>query len=169
MLREVVDEGAQDLVFTPYRQMGELLSKHLGAELGIAAPFLHGGLDQGARDRLVDEFQTVEGPAILLISLRAGGTGLNLTGASHVVHYDRWWNPAVEDQATDRAHRIGQTQTVHVHKLVTAGTLEERVDELLARKRAIAEAVVGSGEDWLGELDDTQLRKLIELDDGGHL
>ena len=150
--------------------MGELLSRHLHAELGVFAPFLHGGLDQPARDRLVDEFQTGEGPAILLVSLRAGGTGLNLTGASHVVHYDRWWNPAVEDQATDRAHRIGQTRTVHVHKLVTAGSLEERVDELLARKRAIAEAVVGSGEDWLGDLDDSQLRKLIELDDdGGHL
>ncbi|HEU5127950.1 MAG TPA: DEAD/DEAH box helicase [Glycomyces sp.] len=167
MLTEVVEEGAKALVFTQYRQMGELLSSHLAAELGVAAPFLHGGLDQGARDKLVDDFQTVEGPAILLISLRAGGTGLNLTGASHVVHYDRWWNPAVEDQATDRAHRIGQTQTVHVHKLVTAGTLEERVDELLARKRAIAEAVVGSGEDWLGELDDSQLRKLIELDEDG--
>ncbi|WP_211116863.1 DEAD/DEAH box helicase [Glycomyces buryatensis] len=170
MLGEVVDEGAKALVFTQYRQMGELLSKHLAAETGTAAPFLHGGLDQHARDNLVDDFQTIEGPAILLISLRAGGTGLNLTGASHVVHYDRWWNPAVEDQATDRAHRIGQTQTVHVHKLVTAGTLEERVDELLNRKRAIADAVVGNGEDWLGELDDTQLRKLIELDeDGGHL
>ncbi|THV26056.1 DEAD/DEAH box helicase [Glycomyces paridis] len=170
MLTEVVDEGAKALIFTQYRQMGELLSRHLHDELGVAAPFLHGGLDQPARDRLVDEFQTVEGPAILLVSLRAGGTGLNLTGASHVVHYDRWWNPAVEDQATDRAHRIGQTRTVHVHKLVTAGSLEERVDELLARKRAIADAVVGSGEDWLGELDDSQLRKLIELDDdGGHL
>ncbi|WP_030156304.1 DEAD/DEAH box helicase [Glycomyces sp. NRRL B-16210] len=169
MLAEVVDEGDKTLIFTQYRQMGELLSRHLEAELGVAAPFLHGGLDQPARDRLVDEFQTVEGPAILLVSLRAGGTGLNLTGASHVVHYDRWWNPAVEDQATDRAHRIGQTRTVHVHKLVTAGSLEERVDELLARKRAIADAVVGSGEDWLGELDDSQLRKLIELDDGGPL
>ena len=167
MLTEVIEEGAKTLVFTQYRRMGELLSGHLAGELGVEAPFLHGGLDQGARDRLVEEFQTSEGPAILLISLRAGGTGLNLTGASHVVHYDRWWNPAVEDQATDRAHRIGQTQTVHVHKLVTAGTLEERVDELLARKRAIAEAVVGSGEDWLGELDDSQLRKLIELDEDG--
>ncbi|MEU5153617.1 DEAD/DEAH box helicase [Glycomyces sp. NPDC021274] len=170
MLTEVVDEGDKTLIFTQYRQMGELLSRHLHAELGVAAPFLHGGLDQPARDRLVDEFQTGEGPAILLVSLRAGGTGLNLTGASHVVHYDRWWNPAVEDQATDRAHRIGQTRTVHVHKLVTAGSLEERVDELLQRKRAIADAVVGNGEDWLGDLDDSQLRKLIELDDaGGHL
>ncbi|SDD05364.1 DEAD/DEAH box helicase [Glycomyces harbinensis] len=167
MLAEVVDEGAKALIFTQYRQMGELLSRHLHAELGVAAPFLHGGLDQPARDKLVDGFQTSEGPDILLVSLRAGGTGLNLTGASHVVHYDRWWNPAVEDQATDRAHRIGQTRTVHVHKLVTAGSLEERVDELLARKRAIADAVVGSGEDWLGELDDSQLRKLIELDDAG--
>jgi SNF2 family DNA or RNA helicase len=170
MLAEVVDEGDKTLIFTQYRQMGELLSRHLHSELGVVAPFLHGGLDQPARDRLVDEFQTGEGPAILLVSLRAGGTGLNLTGASHVVHYDRWWNPAVEDQATDRAHRIGQTRTVHVHKLVTAGSLEERVDELLQRKRAIADAVVGNGEDWLGDLDDSQLRKLIELDaDGGHL
>jgi SNF2 family DNA or RNA helicase len=104
-----------------------------------------------------------DAPPILLVSLRAGGTGLNLTRASHVVHFDRWWNPAVEDQATDRAHRIGQTRTVTVHTLVTAGTIEDRIADLLDRKRALADAVVEAGETWLTELDDDQLRELVEL------
>lgn len=113
---------------------------------------------------------------MLIVSLRAGGTGLNLTAATHVVHYDRWWNPAVEDQATDRAHRIGQRRTVEVHKLVTAGTLEERIDDLLTSKRALAEQIVGAGESWVTELGDAELRDLIalsrdaditELDDDG--
>ena len=165
MLSEVVESGDRALLFTQYRTMGELLATHLREQLGVEAPFLHGGVDQASRDRMVNNFQTQEGPGVLLVSLKAGGTGLNLTAASHVFHYDRWWNPAVEDQATDRAHRIGQTQTVHVHKLVTAGTLEERIDELLVRKRALADAIVGESEEWLTELDDTQLRKLIELDE----
>ncbi|QSB06846.1 DEAD/DEAH box helicase [Natronoglycomyces albus] len=165
MLAEVIDSGDRALIFTQYRTMGELLATHIREQLNINAPFLHGGVDQMGRDRMVQHFQTEEGPGVLLVSLKAGGTGLNLTAASHVFHYDRWWNPAVEDQATDRAHRIGQTRTVHVHKLVTAGTLEERIDELLMRKRALADAIVGESEEWLTELDDTQLRKLIELDE----
>jgi SNF2 family DNA or RNA helicase len=100
---------------------------------------------------------------VLIVSLRAGGTGLNLTAATQVIHYDRWWNPAVEDQATDRAHRIGQTRTVEVHKLVTAGTLEERIAELLERKRALADAVIGVGETWVTELDDAALTELVAL------
>jgi SNF2 family DNA or RNA helicase len=112
----------------------------------------------------VQRFQEDEdAPPILLVSLRAGGTGLNLTRASHVLHYDRWWNPAVEDQATDRVHRIGQTNAVTVHTLVTAGTIEERIAELLDRKRALADAVVGTGETWITELDDDELRDLVAL------
>jgi len=165
ILAEVVDAGERALVFTQFREMGELLATHLADRLGLPeVPFLHGGVSLTARDELVHRFQTeADAPPILLVSLRAGGTGLNLTRASHVLHFDRWWNPAVEDQATDRAHRIGQTEAVTVHRLVTAGTLEERIAELLERKRALADAVVGSGETWVTELADEELRELVAL------
>jgi SNF2 family DNA or RNA helicase len=103
---------------------------------------------------------------VLVLSLRAGGTGLNLTAASHVIHYDRWWNPAVEDQATDRAHRIGQDKPVTVHRLITEGTVEDRVAELLEQKRLLADRVIGGGESWIGNLDDEQLAALVRLDPG---
>lgn len=112
---------------------------------------------------MVTQFQSEVGPPLMLISLRAGGTGLNLTRASHVIHLDRWWNPAVEDQATDRAHRIGQARSVFVHRLVTAGTVEERIDEMINRKRDLAERVVGSGESWLTELSTDDLREVVAL------
>ena len=165
ILGEVVDAGERALVFTQFREMGELLATHLGDRLQLPeVPFLHGGVSLTGRDEMVHRFQTdAHAPPILLVSLRAGGTGLNLTRASHVLHYDRWWNPAVEDQATDRAHRIGQTAAVTVHRLVTAGTLEERIAELLERKRALADAVVGSGETWVTELADDELRELVAL------
>ena len=142
--------------------MGRLLAAQLEADLGVAIPFLHGGLSARARDRLVADFQEGGSP-VLIASTRAGGLGLNLTAATHVVHYDRWWNPAVEDQATDRAHRIGQTRTVEVHKLVTAGTIEERIAQLLDRKRELADAVVAAGETWITELDDEALADLVAL------
>ncbi|MEX1179115.1 MAG: DEAD/DEAH box helicase [Nitriliruptor sp.] len=165
VLGEVVDGGERALIFTQFREMGHLLARHLGSTLGLPeVPFLHGGVPLAARDAMVARFQDDEdAPPLLLVSLRAGGTGLNLTRASHVVHFDRWWNPAVEDQATDRAHRIGQTRTVTVHTLVTAGTIEDRIADLLDRKRALADAVVEAGETWLTELDDAQLRELVEL------
>ncbi|WP_205745819.1 DEAD/DEAH box helicase [Egibacter rhizosphaerae] len=169
MLAEITDNGARALVFTQFREMGELLARQLQAALGLAdVPFLHGGVAQPARDRMVERFQTDPScPPVLLVSLKAGGTGLNLTAATHVVHYDRWWNPAVEDQATDRAYRIGQSREVTAHKLVTAGTLEERIAALLEDKRALADAVVGEGEAWLTELSDAELRELVELSDVG--
>ncbi|MER7012067.1 DEAD/DEAH box helicase [Saccharopolyspora sp. NPDC000359] len=165
MLGEVVAAGDRALVFTQYRAMGELLAGHLADELGLpGVPFLHGGLSTARRQAMVDAFQDDDTAApLLVISLKAGGTGLNLTRATHVLHYDRWWNPAVEDQATDRAHRIGQSRRVHVHKLVAHGTLEERIAELLEHKRALADSVVGSGESWLTELTDEALRELVEL------
>jgi hypothetical protein len=165
ILGELVDAGDRALVFTQFREMGELLVRHLTDQLGLPeVPFLHGGVPLVRRDAMVHGFQTEEDAApILLVSLRAGGTGLNLTRASHVLHYDRWWNPAVEDQATDRAHRIGQTRAVTVHTLVTAGTIEERIAVLLDRKRALADAVVGTGETWITELDDDELRELVAL------
>ncbi len=165
ILAEIVDADERALVFPQFREMGDLLQHHLGERLQLReVPFLHGGVPLGGRDDMVHRFQTDDdAPPILLVSLRAGGTGLNLTRASHVLHFDRWWNPAVEDQATDRAHRIGQTETVTVHRLVTAGTLEERIAELLERKRALADAVVGSGEAWVTELDDEELKELVSL------
>ena len=113
---------------------------------------------------MVADFQAGIGPPLLLVSLKAGGTGLNLTAASQVIHYDRWWNPAVEDQATDRAWRIGQGRTVHVHKLVCEGTVEERIAAIIDQKRALADAVVGSGEAWLSELSTAELRDLVSLE-----
>ena len=168
MLAEVVAGDERALIFTQYREMGELLARHLTAALRLPeVPFLHGGVPRKARDAMVEAFQHDESaPPLLIVSLKAGGTGLNLTRATHVVHYDRWWNPAVEDQASDRAHRIGQTTTVNVHKLVTGGTLEERIATLLGEKRALADAVVGAGETWLGELADDELRALVTLSTG---
>ncbi len=165
ILTELVEAGDHALVFTQFREMGELLAGHLTDALGLEdVPFLHGGVPMARRDAMVERFQhDDDAPPILLVSLRAGGTGLNLTRASHVLHFDRWWNPAVEDQATDRAHRIGQTRSVTVHTLVTAGTIEERIADLLERKRSLADAVVGTGEDWIADLADEDLRELVAL------
>ena len=173
LVTDLLDAGEQALVFTQFRQMGLLLQRHLFERFGhhglpAQVPFLHGGVPRLARDRMVGEFQQGAASPLLLVSLKAGGTGLNLTAASRVVHYDRWWNPAVEDQATDRAWRIGQTQSVFVHKLVCRGTIEERVDALITDKRSLADAVVGTGtgEAWLSELSTDALRELVVLGDG---
>ena len=165
ILGEIVASGDRAIVFTQYREMGELLSQHLASELDLpTVPFLHGGVTLPNRDAMVAAFQEDdEAPPIMLVSLRAGGTGLNLTRATEVLHFDRWWNPAVEAQATDRAHRIGQTRAVNVHTLVTSGTVEDRIAELLERKKALADSVVGSGEAWITELDDDDLRDLVAL------
>ena len=164
LLANMFESGERAIVFTQYREMGHLLSSHIEERFGSTAPFLHGGTTRNQRQTMVDTFQSPEGPPIQLISLRAGGTGLNLTAASRVIHYDRWWNPAVEDQATDRSWRIGQDKTVFVHKLVCRGTLEERIDTLLTEKRALADAVVGTDESWLTELSTEELRELLRLD-----
>jgi hypothetical protein len=170
LCESIVEADEKAIVFTQYREMGNRLQTHLGALLGQDVPFLHGGSPLEKRDEMVRAFQMDRDACpILLVSLRAGGTGLNLTAASHVIHYDRWWNPAVEDQATDRAYRIGQDKNVQVHKLVVQDTLEERIDTLLEEKRALAESVVGSGEAWVTELDDTALRNLVALGRGAVL
>jgi len=147
------------LIFSQYVAMGNLIVDHHAAH-GRRIGFLHGGLSRVARQRLVDEFQARD-LDVLVLSLKAGGTGLNLTAATNVVHYDRWWNPAVEDQATDRAYRIGQHQTVTVHRLIAAGTVEDHVAELLVRKRDLADRVTSAGEGWIGELDDDALADLV--------
>jgi hypothetical protein len=166
MLEEVVESGDRALVFTQFTQMGALLQEHLGQRLGLEPLFLHGGVPARERERMVAAFQADDGPPVFLLSLRAGGTGLNLTRACHVFHYDRWWNPAVENQATDRAFRIGQTRNVMVHKFICAGTLEDRIDAMITQKTAVAEAVVGSGETWLTELSDEELKEALALAPG---
>ena len=164
MLDEALSAGDKALVFTQFREMGDRLVRHLERSLRTEVAFLHGGTPMAARDEMVRRFQDdPRGPRILVLSVKAGGTGLNLTAASHVFHYDRWWNPAVEDQATDRAHRIGQKRAVQVHVLLCAGTVEERVDELLERKRGLASKIIGSGETWLTEMSNDELRQLIAL------
>jgi SNF2 family DNA or RNA helicase len=164
MLEETVAAGDHALVFTQYREMGDRLVTFLRRRLGDEVLYLHGGTPRPARDAMVRRFQEDPGaPQVFVLSLRAGGTGLNLTRATHVFHFDRWWNPAVEDQATDRTHRIGQTQVVQVHRLLCAGTLEEKIDLLLQDKRALADRIVGEGEAWLTELSDAELRRLVTL------
>ncbi len=164
MLDEVVTAGDAALIFTQFRQMGNLLSLMLRHELDREVLFLHGGTPQRQRQRLVDSFQKADGThPVMIVSLKAGGVGLNLTAANHVFHFDRWWNPAVENQATDRAYRIGQTRTVQVHKFVVRGTLEERIDEMLEEKAKLAEQIIGAGEHWLTELDTDQLRSMLML------
>ena len=165
LLDVILDEGESVLVFTQFVAMGTLLRNHLVAR-GVESLFLHGRVPAARRTEMVDRFQAGDAP-VLLLSLRAGGTGLNLTRATHVVHYDRWWNPAVEDQATDRAYRIGQDRPVQVHRLVTEGTVEDRVAAMLERKRNLAEAIVGAGEAWIGELSDGELAELVTLTDEG--
>jgi SNF2 family DNA or RNA helicase len=157
----VMAEDGAVLVFTQYVAMARLLERHLAAA-GIPHQFLHGGTPVRERDAMVARFQAGETP-VFLLSLKAGGTGLNLTRADHVIHVDRWWNPAVEDQATDRAHRIGQTRPVQVHRFVTQGAIEERIAQLLARKRSLADSVLARGETALTELSDAELRDLVEL------
>jgi SNF2 family DNA or RNA helicase len=164
MLEEALSVGDRALIFTQFAEMGHLLRAYLRSLFGVEVLFLHGGTPQKQRDRMVARFQQAGGgPPIFLLSLKAGGTGLNLTAANHVFHFDRWWNPAVEDQATDRAFRIGQTRDVQVHKFLCAGTLEERIDELIESKKALAESIVGAGEGWLTELSTDELRTLITL------
>jgi superfamily II DNA or RNA helicase len=165
MLEEVLESGEKALVFTQFKEMGDRLQVHLEEVLGFEPPFLHGGTSREQRDEMVRSFQEDEdGAKVMLLSLKAGGVGLNLTAATHVFHFDRWWNPAVEDQATDRTYRIGQTRNVQVHKLITMGTLEEKIDGMLESKRDLADRVVGTGEGWLTELDDDALRRLVVLE-----
>jgi len=164
MLEEVLSTGEKALIFTQFRQMGHLLTAMIQQDLDTPTLFLHGGTPAAKRQHLIDRFQDDKGGVpIFVLSLKAGGLGLNLTAASHVFHYDRWWNPAVENQATDRAFRIGQTRTVQVHKFVCVGTLEERIDQMIEQKTELARNIIGSGEQWLTELSTGQLREMLTL------
>jgi SNF2 family DNA or RNA helicase len=164
MLEEVVAAGDRALIFTQFSEMGERLKGHLESVFHRETLFLHGGVRRRVREQMVDRFQEgTRGPPFFILSIKAGGVGLNLTGASHVFHFDRWWNPAVENQATDRAYRIGQLKNVQVHKFICSGTMEDRIDELIESKQALAENIVGAGEGWLTELSTDELRDIFTL------
>ncbi len=163
LLDELLSAGDKALCFTQFRKWGDALQPYLEQRLGVDVAWLHGGVPRAKREDMVKRFEDPDGPRVLLISLKAGGTGLNLTAAAHVIHIDRWWNPAVEDQATDRAYRIGQRRNVFVHKLVSSGTVEERIDTMITSKRELAQRVLGSGEEWMTELSTDDLRDLVAL------
>lgn len=165
MLEEIVDEGDRSLIFTQFSEWGKMLKPYLEHKLNEEVIFLYGATRREARQEMVDRFQNEpNGPKIFILSLKAGGTGLNLTKANHVFHVDRWWNPAVENQATDRAFRIGQKRNVQVHKFVCTGTLEERINDIIESKKELAEQTVNAGEQWLTDLDTGSLRNLLLLD-----
>lgn len=163
MLEEVLDSGDAALIFTQYREMGQILQKAIANRLKHESLFLHGGTPAKARDEMIQRFQSGQDSRIFILSLRAGGLGLNLTAANHVFHFDRWWNPAVESQATDRAYRIGQTRKVQVHKFICVGTMEERIDKLLSDKVALADRIVTTGDEWLTNLSTEELRNYLSL------
>lgn len=168
LVKELRDEGERCLIFTQYIGMGEMLQRVLGRELSEPILYLHGGSSKTARDRMIEQFQSRELPAaeqpnVFILSIKAGGVGLNLTAANHVFHFDRWWNPAVENQATDRAYRMGQTRDVQVHKFISLGTLEERIDEMLESKQQLSDDVITSSEGWITELSTDALRDLFTL------
>ncbi|GMK37260.1 ATP-dependent helicase [Paenibacillus sp. CCS19] len=168
LVKELRDEGERCLIFTQYIGMGELLQRVISRELGEPVLYLHGGSSKTARDRMIEQFQSQELPAaeqpnVFILSIKAGGVGLNLTAANHVFHFDRWWNPAVENQATDRAYRMGQTRDVQVHKFISLGTLEERIDEMLESKQQLSDDVITSSEGWITELSTEALRDLFTL------
>ena len=162
IVETALESGEACLIFTQYISMGEMIQEVMKEEFDVDAPFLNGSTAKGKRDELVEKFQNGEFP-VFLLSLKAGGTGLNLTAANHVVHYDRWWNPAVENQATDRAYRIGQKRFVHVHKLVSSGTLEEKIDAMLMKKQALNDEIIRSDQ-WVTELSDQDLESLLVLE-----
>jgi SNF2 family DNA or RNA helicase len=163
---EMFETGGKALIFTQYVGMGDILKSQLQECFGQEVFFLHGSIVKDARDRMIRRFQESRGPQFFVLSLKAGGVGLNLTGANHVVMYDRWWNPAVETQAIDRAYRIGQTRNVHVHIFCCNGTVEERIDELIESKKELASRLIDGGENWVTELSDRELQRLIALSPG---
>jgi SNF2 family DNA or RNA helicase len=164
MLEEIIAVGDRVLIFTQFAEMGKMLNSYLAATLNTQTLFLYGNTPVKMRDQMIKRFMDDEnGPQIFILSLKAGGIGLNLTRANHVIHFDRWWNPAVEDQATDRAFRIGQNRNVQVHKFVCVGTLEERIDEMIESKKGLADAVIGTGEAWISDLSTEELQDLVRL------
>jgi len=163
ILETILSQGEKCLIFTQYKEMGDLLVQMLSKELDMSIPFLHGALSRSKRDELIRNFSEDPLQKIFILSLKAGGTGLNLTMANHVIHYDLWWNPATEDQATDRTYRIGQKKNVMVYRLLCKGTLEENINEMLKNKRELASLTVSDGENWIGNMNDRELKQFVEL------
>lgn len=159
----ILSVNEKALIFTQYREMGDILVKLLGEELNEEVDFFHGGLSRDSREEMVENFQKQTKNRLMIISLKAGGTGLNLTAANHVIHYDLWWNPAVENQATDRAFRIGQKKNVQVHRFISSGTFEEKINKIIKEKQELAELTIGSGEAWVNKLSDAELRDLFMM------
>ncbi|MFK7773266.1 MAG: SNF2-related protein [Saprospiraceae bacterium] len=163
LMKQILEQGEKTLIFTQYQEMGKMLVEMLEKEFGLEIAFLHGGVSRKKRDEMVEDFQNNRTTRVLILSLKAGGTGLNLTAANNVIHYDLWWNPAVEAQATDRAYRIGQKKNVMVHRFITQGTFEEKINQLLISKKELAELTVSTGEKWIGEYSNDELKELVSL------
>jgi Superfamily II DNA/RNA helicases, SNF2 family len=164
ILQEILDNGEKALIFTQYASFGQLIREDLTRVFQCPVLFLSGKTTRSKREEMIQQFQSVGGPPLFVLSLKAGGTGITLTHATHVIHLDRWWNPAVENQATDRTYRIGQKENVQIHLMISEGTIEEKIDLLLEEKKKLAEAVIGGGEDWIGELSDDDIKALIRLE-----
>ena len=167
LVQNIIENDEKVLIFTQYKEMGDILSQILKDECGIEPLFFHGSLNIAQREKLIDEFQNKPETKVMILSLKAGGTGLNLTSATNVIHYALWWNPAVEDQATDRTYRIGQDKNVMVHRLVTLGTFEEKIDEMLKSKKDLANMAVYEGEKIITELSDEEIYEIFTLSGGG--
>jgi SNF2 family DNA or RNA helicase len=164
MIEEVIESEESLLIFSQFKEICEELDNYLRKSLHYNTYLLHGGISRQKRQQMIEEFQDPDTePSIFILSLKAGGVGITLTKANHVFHFDRWWNPAVENQATDRAFRIGQQKNVFIHKYLAVGTLEERIDQMIEQKKKLSESIVGSEESWLTELDNEAIKKLITL------
>ena len=161
MLRSIIDADEKVLIFTQFREMGDLLRHFIRATLDEEPMFYHGGCSLKQRQEMIDRFQNNHNDRIFILSLKAAGTGLNLTAATHVIHYDLWWNPAVEAQATDRAYRIGQHKNVQVHRFITQNTFEERIDAMIQEKKHLADLTVSTGESWIGKLSNKELHEIF--------
>ena len=163
LVQSIIDNNEKTLIFTQYKEMGDLLTQIINEECGTMPSFFHGSLTVPQRENLIEDFQTNEDRKVMILSLKAGGTGLNLTSATNVIHYDLWWNPAVEEQATDRTYRIGQDRNVMVHRLITLGTFEEKIDEMLKSKKELADLAVYEGEKIITELSDEEIYEIFSL------
>jgi SNF2 family DNA or RNA helicase len=163
LVDEIVSNHEKVLVFTQFSEIGEMLQAHIRSKRGVNVLYLHGGTSKAQRDNMVGQFQASPDFPVFILSLKAGGVGLNLTAANNVIHFDRWWNPAVENQASDRAYRIGQSKNVQVHKFICSGTLEERIDEMIDTKKELADKIIGTGENWITELTTARIKELVAL------
>ena len=165
LLEDLHENNRKTLIFTQFKTMGDLLQKWIADQTGFKPQFIHGGINSTERGRMVDKFQNRRDEQCMILSLKAAGTGLNLTAASSVVHYDLWWNPAVESQATDRAYRIGQKNNVQVYRMICANTFEEKINDIINSKKELADLTVNVGEKWIGDLSNRQIEEIFSLSD----